>query len=64
MCTNELSQKADEILGGNIPSRGERCVVILFVTLCYGNQNKIQLDVPLDSCKELTLHDLNVNSLL
>ena len=64
MCTNELSQKADEMLGGNIPSRGEGCVVILFVNLCYGIQNKIQLDVPLDSCKELTLHDLNVNSLL
>ena len=64
MCTNELSQKADEMLGGNIPSRGEGCVVILFVNLCYGIQKKIQLDALLHSCKDLTLQDLNVNSLL
>ena len=61
---NELSQKADEMLGGNIPSRGEGCAVILFVNLCYGIQNKIQLDALLHSCKDLTLQDLNVNSLL
>ena len=54
MGSSKLSEKPDEMLGGNLamnehPIQGRVVQVILYPLLCYGNWDKIQVDGPIGS---------------